>query len=124
MDDIKLAGKKQNINPTWKILTKDVDLEWTIPKMAGQKQNHFLTMFILVALNENAKQAKIFGTITGLCLNPGCQLEVQNIFIIQRNLKQTFPHGPTTWKVMRRNAWKDCELANKTTQPLHKVATP
>ena len=26
VDDIKLAGKKQNINPTWKILMKDVDL--------------------------------------------------------------------------------------------------
>ena len=26
VDDIKLFGKKQNISPTWKILTKDVDL--------------------------------------------------------------------------------------------------
>ena len=26
VDDIKLFGKKQNINPTWKILMKDVDL--------------------------------------------------------------------------------------------------
>ena len=26
MDDTKLAGKKQNINPTWQILMKDVDL--------------------------------------------------------------------------------------------------
>ena len=26
VDDIKLAGKKQNINPTWKNLIKDVDL--------------------------------------------------------------------------------------------------
>ena len=26
VDDIKLAGKKQNNNPTWKILMKDVDL--------------------------------------------------------------------------------------------------
>ena len=26
VDDIKLAGKKQNIEPTWKILVKDVDL--------------------------------------------------------------------------------------------------
>ena len=25
VDDIKLAGKKQNISPTWKILMKDVD---------------------------------------------------------------------------------------------------
>ena len=27
VDDINLAGKKQNIGPTWKILMKDVDLE-------------------------------------------------------------------------------------------------
>ena len=26
VDDVKLAGKKQNISPTWKILMKDVDL--------------------------------------------------------------------------------------------------
>ena len=26
MDDIKLAGKKQEIRPTWKVLMKDVDL--------------------------------------------------------------------------------------------------
>ena len=26
VDDIKLAAKKQHINPTWKILMKDVDL--------------------------------------------------------------------------------------------------
>ena len=26
VDDINLAGKEQNINPTWKILMKDVDL--------------------------------------------------------------------------------------------------
>ena len=27
VDDIKLAGKKQNIDPMWKVLKKDVDLE-------------------------------------------------------------------------------------------------
>ena len=26
VDDIKLAGKKQKINPMWKVLNKDVDL--------------------------------------------------------------------------------------------------
>ena len=26
VDDIKLAGKKQNINPVWKLLNKEVDL--------------------------------------------------------------------------------------------------
>ena len=27
VDDIKLAGKKQNLDPMWKILNKEVDLE-------------------------------------------------------------------------------------------------
>ena len=26
VDDIKLAGKKQNINPMWKVLNREVDL--------------------------------------------------------------------------------------------------
>ena len=26
VDNVKRAGKKQNINPTWKVLMKDVDL--------------------------------------------------------------------------------------------------
>ena len=26
VDDIKLAGKKENINPMWKVLNKEVDL--------------------------------------------------------------------------------------------------
>ena len=26
VDDIKMAGKKQNINPMWKVLNKEVDL--------------------------------------------------------------------------------------------------
>ena len=45
VDDIKLAGKKQNIGPTWKILMKDVDLE---------EPASSLTMSIWVALKESA----------------------------------------------------------------------
>ena len=34
-------------------------------------------------------------------------------------------HGPMTWKVMRRDAWKDiANLRIKTTQQLYQVATP
>ena len=44
VDDIKLAGKKQNLDPMWKVLMKDVDL--------GELTS-FLIMFIWVALNEN-----------------------------------------------------------------------
>ena len=88
---IKMAGKKQNLDQMWKILMKEVE-----------SQHHSLTMFIWVALKENAKQAKILWTITEMCLNSVCQLEVENCFI-QKNLKQTFPLDPVLWKVMRRN---------------------
>ena len=49
VDDIKLAGKKQNIDPMWKLLNKEVDLGeptsflTTMPnkqKYCRQLQNH------------------------------------------------------------------------------------
>ena len=58
VDDIKLAGKKQNINPMWKLLNKEVDLGeptsflwscilgmhsktmWNKQRYCGQLQNH------------------------------------------------------------------------------------
>ena len=47
VDDIKLAGKKQNINPTWKILMKDVHL--------GEPTSFSWIMYTWAALNDNAK---------------------------------------------------------------------
>ena len=45
VDDIKLAGKKHNIDPMWKVLNKEVDL--------GE---HFsLIMYTWVALKDTAK---------------------------------------------------------------------
>ena len=58
VDDIKLAGKKQNIDPMWKVLNKEVDLGeptsfldhenlgmhsktmWNKQRYCGQLQNH------------------------------------------------------------------------------------
>ena len=51
VDDIKMEGKKQNLEPMWKELMKDVHL--------GEPTSFSLTMSISVAPNENAKQAKI-----------------------------------------------------------------
>ena len=50
VDDIKLAGKKQNLDPMWKILNKEGDL--------GEPTS-FLGHVHLAALKDNAKQAKI-----------------------------------------------------------------
>ena len=50
--------KKQNIEPMWKVLMKQVDLG---------ASTSFWNMFIWSALNGNAKQAKISSTITKIC---------------------------------------------------------
>ena len=67
----------------------------------------FLDHVYLVALNENAKQAKLLKTITEICLKPKFLLELQKSCFTMRNLAQTFPRGPMIWKVMQRNAWSD-----------------
>ena len=56
VDDIKMAGKKQNLDPMWKRVMKDVDLE---------EPTSFLD-HVDLGCNENAKQAKILWTIKGI----------------------------------------------------------
>ena len=46
VDDIKLAGKKHNIDPMWKVLNKEVDLE---------NQHLSWIMYTWAALNVNVK---------------------------------------------------------------------
>ena len=91
VDDIKLAGKKKNISPTWTILMKDVDL--------GEPTSFFDHVYFGCTQRE-CKTSKILWTIAEICLNPGCQLEVQKICLIQKNPKQTFHLGPMIWKDM------------------------
>ena len=87
-----------------------------------ENQYHSLTTFIRIALNENAKRAKILWTISEKCLNPGSLQEQKKSYLVQGNLTQISLQGPMMWKVMQRNVWSD--IANKTTQQLYKVATP
>ena len=99
VDDIKLAGKKQNIDPMWNVLNKE------------ENQHHFLTMFIWVALKENVRLARILRIITKVCLNPRFLLllwknnqkpKLQGHLMPKRCL-----HGPVIWKVMQRIVWGD-----------------
>ena len=46
VDDIKLAGKKQNIGPMWNVLNKEVDL--------GEPTS-FLIMYTCDVLKDNVK---------------------------------------------------------------------
>ena len=82
-----MAGKKRNLDPMWKILMKDVDL--------GERTS-FLDHVSLGCTQRECKTSKDIVTITGICSNPGFQSELNKNYLIQRNLKQTFPHGPMT----------------------------
>ena len=50
VDDIKLAGKKQNIHPIWKVQNKEV---------VWENQHLSLIMYIWGVLKDNVKEAKI-----------------------------------------------------------------
>ena len=115
LDDFKLAWKKQNIDPMWAVLMKEVDFG---------EQHPSLTTFISVALHKSKKRSKILWTITETCSNPESPQEQQKSYFVQWSLTQTFYHGPMIWKVnAKKCVERYCELANKTTQHLCKVTT-
>ena len=114
VDDIKLAGKKQNIDPMWKVLNKEVDL--------GEPTS-FLD-------HEN------FG-----CTQIHCEIS-KDLVDNYRTMFESRISAERTEKLpysenLRISSWsydieghakkcveRYCELANKTTQQLYKVSTP
>ena len=86
-------------------------------------------MYIWVALNENAKRAKILWTITETCLNRGSPQEQKKSYLVQGDLTQTSLHGPIIWKVMQKNVWSDIaswrtkQPSNFTKSQLHALMT-
>ena len=116
MDDTKLAGKKPNISPTWKILMKDVDL--------GEPTS-FLDHVYLDCPQRECQISKY------IVDNYRSMFEFQLVLWksyqklkLQGNLRHSV-HGPMTWKVMRRTAWKDvANLRKKQLSNYTKVATP
>ena len=72
VDEKKMAGKKQNISPTWKIRMKDVDL--------GEPTSFLDHAYFGVALRENVKYARKLWMITKVCLNPEFLLVLQKSY--------------------------------------------
>ena len=114
VDDIKLAGKKQNLDPMWKVLNKEVDL--------GEPPS-FLDHVYLGCTQRQCQTSKDtvdnYRTMFESRISAG---GVENV---------PFPQN------LRISSWSDdmaghamkcveryCELANKTTQQLYKVSTP
>ena len=117
VDDIKLAGKKQNIDPMWKVLDKEVDLgepfldHENLSCTQGQCEisrdivDNYRAMFESRISAGGTEKTTILG----------------KIFVFLR--------GPTIWKVMPRNVWNDVvswqtrRLANSTKYLLHALMT-
>ena len=114
VDDIKLAGKKQNIDPMWKVLNKEVDL--------GEPTSFLDHVF----LGCTQRQCEIRKDIVD---NYRTMFESR----ISARRTEKLPYSEnlriSSWSYdMEGHAKKCveryCELANKTTQQLYKVSTP
>ena len=118
VDDIKLAGKKQNIDPIWKILNEEVDL--------GEPTS-FLDH---VYLGCTQRQCEISKDIVD---NYRTLFESRISAVRKENYHSlkifVFLHGLMTWLVMQRNVWNDIvnwqirRLNNSTKYPLYASTT-
>ena len=114
VDDIKLAGKEQNIDPMWKVLNKEVDL--------GEPTS-FLDHENLGCTQRQCEISKDF--------MDNYRTMFESRISAERAEKLPFPQNLriSSWSYdMEGHAKKCverfCELENKTTQQLYKVSTP
>ena len=123
VNDIKLAGKTENIEPTWHMFMQVADL--------GESTS-FLDHENLGCTQRKCKIRNEFVKNTEICSNPGFLLEPRKNYLpeVQGNLMQKqYLLGPMTWKVTRKNVWKDIanlqfkRLNNNTKTQHHALVT-
>ena len=104
VDDTKLAGKKQNMNFMSKILMKDVDLgeptSFLDHVYLGCTQREWQIRNDIVDNYKSMFESRISAGV----VDKYQKRESQGNLVPKRYL-----HGPMTWKVMQRNAWKAIE---------------
>ena len=97
VDDIKLAGKKQNLNPIWKVFNKEVDL--------GEETSLLDHVYLGCTQRQCEISKDVLWTITGPCSIREFQRGEQKNFHSLKNF--VFLRGPVTWRVMPGNEWND-----------------
>ena len=120
VDDIKLAGKKQNIDPMWKVFVKEVDL--------GEPTS-FLDHVYFGCTQRECETSK---DVVDNCRNmfeSRISAGAKKSFFVQGNLTQTSLCGLMIWKVTPSNAWSDIanwrreQLNSYTESQLHALVT-
>ena len=114
VDDIKLAGKKQNIDPMWKVVKKEVDL--------GEPTS-FLDHVYLVCTQRQCEISKDVVDNDRIMFESRISAGATEKLPCSENLRIS------SWSYdMEGHAKKCvercCELANRATQQLYKVSTP
>ena len=115
-DDIKLAGKKQNIDPMWKILMKDVDL--------GEPTSFFDHVSLGCTQRECQTGKDIVDNYRNI-FEPGISVgAMEKLPVFEKSDANISSWSYDMGGHAKKCVDRFCELANKTTQQLHKVATP
>ena len=114
VDDIKLAGEKHNIDPMWKVLNREVDL--------GEPTSFFDHVY----LGCTQRQCEVSQDIVD-----NYRTMFESRISVGGLEKLPFPQHIriSSWSYdmaghAKKCVERYCELANKTTQQLHKVSTP
>ena len=97
MDDIILAEKKQNIDPMWKLLNKEVEL--------GEPTSFFDHVYLGCTQRQCEISKDIVGQLQSHVLNREFQRRELKNFHSSRSF--VFLHRPMIWKAMQRNVWSD-----------------
>ena len=120
VDDIKLAGKKQNINPMWKVLNKEVDL--------GEPTSFLDHVYMGCTQRECQIRKDIVNNYISMFesrISAGAMKQKPKGNLMPKR----YLHGPVTWKGMLRNVWKGFvswqtkRLNNSTKYLLHALMT-
>ena len=105
VDDIKLAGKKQNIDPMWKVLNKEVDLgeptSFLDHENLGCTQRQCEISKDIVDNYRTMFESRIFESLRGLMTWKGMPRNVWNDFV--------------SWRTKRLNNSTKCQLLALTT---------
>ena len=112
VDDIKLAGKKQNIVPPWKILMKDVHL--------GEPTS-LLDHVYLFCTRRKCQINKHLDNERKMFESKISAGALEKLLFFENNLARTFLHGLEIFKVIQRNAWNGIAKQRKNTETLKKA---
>ena len=96
-----MAGKKQNLDPMWSILNKEVDL--------GEPTSFLDHVYLGCTQRQCEISKNIVDNYKTMFESRICAGQIENYDSLKILI---FLHGLMTWLVMQRSVWNDSELAN------------